>query len=241
MEPNENPNPTQNPSPVQGEAKPTASAPTQTAPVPPALVNLPADEVGRLYTAERTLRELQAKNEELVQAERQKALKALSDKEGVEKALQAAQAQAQQEIESYRQTILGDKLAVTLADALAGVEFLSEHAREHARIILASRTEAAFDPTDPRRVIVRDKATGRPAKDAIRDALASEEFAHALKAKAKGGTGGGNITVANSSAEADEPKNLGDQMILEALERQKALAGTFGPAVGLGRSRFGMG
>jgi hypothetical protein len=200
--------------PVEGGGNPAAPpAPAPAAPQPPAapapppappVVPLPADEVNRLYGVARQFESLQAQQAAAVEAERQKALVALAQKGEVETAFNTFKQEQETKLATLQTTLLNRERSLVVASALAGVPFASDAAAADARELLGLRVEAAFGPDGA--PSVRDRATGRPAADVIREWLASPAAAHYLKPSTAGGAGatGGHTPPPNPATPTGE-------------------------------------
>ena len=91
-----------------------------------------------------------------------------------------------------------------LGDSLAGVKFVTGAAARDAAAKLEAKLEVVSDASGS--PVVREKGTGRAVADVVKDALASEEFAHFLDASSRGGgVGLGNRSAPSPSSSSKEP------------------------------------
>jgi hypothetical protein len=119
--------------------------------------------------------------------------------EGVARPVDTVSISAQEAVRLRERAALADRLGQKLhsslatsavADAVGGVQFVSESARLHVQQLMAARVVIKPDHSgDP---LAFDRVTGRTAAEVIREALASGEYAHFLVARHQGGGGGGN-------------------------------------------------
>ncbi|MEO6810625.1 MAG: hypothetical protein ABI353_16030 [Isosphaeraceae bacterium] len=231
------------PAPVEGGGTATPPAPTPAPspavpapPAPPALVSLPPEEVHRLYGVARQFEEFQAKQAEAVEAQKQQALIAQAQKGEIEQAFNSYKTDADQRVATLQTTLLNRERSLVVASALTGVAFASEAAAADVRELLGLRVEAALGSDGS--PVIRDKATGRPASETIREWLASPSAAHYLKPATTGGNGptGGHRPAPAPAGDGPEPANLGEAIVALFQQQQQAVKPGLTP-VGLGRRR----
>lgn len=169
-----------------------------------------ADLYKRLTLSEAKLQQrADAERESVEKAERER-LKAIGEKDGAEKALAEqerqwkekfeAQAKAHRDLES---SLLSEKKAAAIADALAGVDFANPHAERDARQKLDARFGVERDSAG--KVIVRDLTSGRFAADSIPELIKTAEFDHFLKPSTRGGSGSAH-RPGHEAADPDDPQ-----------------------------------
>jgi vancomycin resistance protein YoaR len=94
---------------------------------------------------------------------------------------------------SLEQTLFSADKNATLASSLSGVTFAGETPEDKAetarqlRAILEPQFDTSRDASGA--IITREKGTGRPAADVLKEALASKRFAHFFAAQSRGGSG----------------------------------------------------
>jgi hypothetical protein len=123
---------------------------------------------------------------------------------------------------------------VEVGGATAGVQWVSAAAEKQGKALLNALLEIVTgqDGTP----IIRGKAKGQAVTDVVKEALATEEFAHLLDAKwrGKGGLGGGNTPSPTGTPGAAEAPNNLDEAVIQRW-KAKNPAGT--RTVGLGGVR----
>lgn len=202
----------------------------------PAKVSLKADEYVDLMRQLNEAKELlaQAKREKDAEIERVNAesLKKLAEEKGLQAALEEQRKQLQarleqeaKEREELRRSVLEEKRAAVVAEALAGKQFVSDAAKAQALLILQSRTEAVFEDGKP---VIRDTVTKRPAESVLSDLVGGPDLAHFFAASNRGGAG---------TKGADKPADQVDEASLSPSERAfrklSALKGASNGSIGL--------
>jgi uncharacterized coiled-coil protein SlyX len=125
----------------------------------------------------------------------------------------AAQAQHQQKltadqrIEQLEGAYKAEKLSSALGDVLAGQRFISPHAAQQAKQLLANRAELKTVDGVP---TVFDRTTGKPMSQSAAAALASPEFSHFLAAPGRGGSGGTNPSPSGSWDNNQQPTTIAE-------------------------------
>jgi hypothetical protein len=169
---------------------------------PPIPVTVPVtvEEFQRLLGIARAHEASQAENAAKLQKAEDARLLALAKAGDQEKALNEQRAAYEQRVaeanskyQSLEQTLFSADKNSTLASALAGVTFAGETPEDKAET--ARQLRAILDPQfDTSRdasgqIITREKGTGRPAADVLKEALASKRFAHFFASQARPGSG----------------------------------------------------
>ncbi len=168
-------------------------------PIPPT-IPLTVEEYQRLRGAERQLTEFQQQQQQAIEAAEQARIKALAEKGEVERALEEHrklwQDKEQQALQKY--ATLEAQVVQKDADALV-TSLIAERQvagetpevrAERAKILksfLMPEIESSRDSDG--RVVHRDKASGRPAADVIRERLSAEALANFFAASNRGGSG----------------------------------------------------
>lgn len=181
--------------PANGNAKSSASAPAS-----PEVVSLTAEEHQRLRSLESQLKEYQRLQEAAIEAKEAERLRALAEKGNVEEALaqqraawERKHAEAEARYAGLERQILDERKAAAIAEAFHGRAFVGETAEQKAaaaemvRRLLRDEFETVREPSGA--LVVRDKATGRPAAEAIAERLDSPQYAIFFAPSARGGAG----------------------------------------------------
>jgi hypothetical protein len=199
-------------------------------PSPPATkIEVDAAEYATLWsgltTAKEQLAAFEAEKKAALEAAEQARLKAIGEKEGVEKALTERKttyetkiAEATQRYANLETSLLGEAKSRVIAESTAGRPWASDHAAMQARSVLESRVDVSRDSTG--KIVVRDKATGQFAGDSIPKLLDTDEFAHFFKPTSAGGSGatGGDLRKGGDpGAPSTDPQEI-------MLAKAKALA-----------------
>lgn len=88
--------------------------------------------------------------------------------------------------DSLETEVSASKIQLALSEALASTPFTDDVAALHAKQILASRVVVRADASG--KMVAVDAISGRPAVDAIRDAVNGQEFKRYLRAGTTGGS-----------------------------------------------------
>jgi hypothetical protein len=200
------------------------AAPSQTppapepipAPPPPAPVGvlLPAEELQRLYAAQRELEDTRAAAAAQSRAAQEAQLLAEAQRGEVERSFTTFRQQAEQREQQLRATLSESALQIAVSQAITGVAWANATAAQHAAIILRQRVETVLDSEG--RPTVRDRATGRPAVDALRELVAGPDFAMYRAAPHQGGTAAPTTFQAappQVTAAPTPAANLGEYML----------------------------
>lgn len=229
-EPKANANANANANPTTPAVEPAAAS------TPPAAqtVTLAAEEVQRL-------RDLESKWLKDVEAKEAQRLQALAEKGQVQEALnqqnqawQRKQAEAEARFADLERRVLNDRRDAAIADALRGRTFVGDSAERKAEAatmvqqLLANDFEAARNADGT--YAVREKATGRPAAEALAERLDSPRFALFQAASSKGGAGAGGDKPPAGSGEEPKPGSL--EAIAAAWKERQATGIGLGPLTG---------
>lgn len=174
-----------------GSSPATTSAPT---------VTIAVEDYQRFRGIEKQLLDFQSEKAKELDAKEQERLKALADAGKAEQALKEQRtswesklAESSTRYAELERGLFDREKNVTLAGALNSRTFSGstpEHKAAQAaqlRMLLADRFETSR-LTDGS-LVVRDKASGRPAADVLTEALASPEFSHFFIPTSRGGSG----------------------------------------------------
>jgi hypothetical protein len=187
-------------------------------PAEPPKIALSVEEYQRLTQSQARLAEIEAEKRQLAEAKEQERLKALAEKGEIEKALTTLRESKDVEIrkaiekaDALETQILGGEKRTVITSGMFGADFRSDAAAAQVRQLLEPQFESVRDAAG--QIVVRDKATLRPAADVIRERLASPDFAHFLKPSTTGGAGsrGGERTTATGAA--TEPADVNEALI----------------------------
>ncbi|APW59230.1 hypothetical protein [Paludisphaera borealis] len=179
--------------PIDGH--PNTSPPT--APGPAALT---AEEQQRLRTLESQLKEYQRLQEATLEQKESERLRALAEKGQIEEALsQQRQAWEQKHAEalsrysSLERQVYEERKTAAIAEAFHGRSFVGDSPEQKTaaaamvRRLLQDEFETVRDASGA--LLVRDKVSGRPAAEAIRERLDSAQFAIFFAPSSRGGSG----------------------------------------------------
>jgi hypothetical protein len=191
------------PAPATTPVNPAFQAPPTGAPggppIPPT-VPLTVDEYNRLRGIERQYGEMTTQQQAALQKAEDARLLALAKAGESERALAEQRTTYEQRVTeantkyaSLEQTLFSADKNATLASSLSGVTFAGETPEDKAetarqlRAILEPQFDTSRDASG--QIITREKGTGRPAADVLKEALASKRFAHFFAAQSRGGSG----------------------------------------------------
>lgn len=182
---------------AQGETR-TQAAP---APAPPPSVSLTMEQVQHYMGLERQLADIQAAKQAEVEAAKQAELLAMAKAGDSEKALdeqkriwQAKEAEALKKYKDLDNQILSEKHEAVVNGALNGVVFVGDTDEQRAAaanlfklsVTPALETVRLADGS----IVTRDKASGRPAAEVLRERLSDPSLAFLFPPKSRGGSGG---------------------------------------------------
>ena len=184
----------------------------------PASAALTAEEQQRLRTLETQLKEYQRLQEATLEQKENERLRALAEKGQIEEALsQQRQAWEQKHAEalskysSLERQVYEERKTAAIAEAFHGRMFVGDTAEQKTaaavmvRKLLQDEFETVRDPSGA--LVVRDKVSGRPASEAIRERLDSPQFAIFFAPSSRGGSGSDG-TRAPAVAHAAQPGSL---------------------------------
>ena len=183
---------------------------------PPAA--LTAEEQQRLRTLESQLKEYQRLQEATLEQKETERLRALAEKGQIEEALsQQRQAWEQKHAEalskysSLERQVYEERKTAAIAEAFHGRIFVGDTAEQKTaaavmvRRLLQDEFETVRDSSGG--LLVRDKVSGRPASEAIRERLDSPQFAIFFAPSSRGGSGSDG-TRPPASAHSAQPGSL---------------------------------
>lgn len=231
----QNPAPTQTPAqapqPNPAFQQPPTGAPGGP-PIPPT-IPLTVEEYQRLRGLESQLGELQKAQAAALEAKQAEVIQALAEKGKVQEALEeqrkqweAKYGETAAKLTQFEQQVFAERKDATLANAFQGIPFAGATPEDRSntaamvRRLLQDDFETARDASGS--LVVRDKVSGRPAADVIRERLASPQYAIFLAPTTRGGAGGdGTRTTADPTTDAQARASL-----LEAFGVGRASAGS---------------
>jgi hypothetical protein len=199
-------------------------------------VALSAEEYQRLRDAASQLEELRSLKAAEIDAKESERQRVLAEKAELEAALDQNRRNWEQKLNEttskftdLERQIFQERRAAVIAQAFAGRSFVGETAERKAetasqvRSLLESRFETVRESSGG--LVVRDKITGRPAADVIREALDSPSFAHFFAPTSRGGAGSdGSRSPVHRPAPA--PGSL--EQIAEEFKARQSRYGAFG-------------
>ncbi|MDE2100494.1 MAG: hypothetical protein KGL39_24835 [Patescibacteria group bacterium] len=200
-------------------ATPT-STPSPTSTLPPGSIVVDAQQFAQLRSTADQFAQFQRDQQAAMDAKETERLAAVALKEGADKALEQQRTawegkltEAQARAKQIESRMLAANRKTVIAQALSGKVFSGATAEIQAsqtkqlQTLLDNEIEASIDGNgDP---IVRDKLTGRPADQVLREMLAGPEYAHYFAANGAGGTGGGGGDRSGRQQEAEKPPEPG--------------------------------
>ena len=213
---------------------PSAQPAPAPAPTPAPKIELTIEQWQRLNAAQDRLDAIEAENRVALEAKEAERLAALVAKGQADEALNQLRAAkdtavkaATDRADGLEAQILGERKSGAIATHLLPASFVSEAAANQVKTILDSRFEAVRDATTST-VTVREKGTGRPAADVIREFLASPDAAHFLRPSTQGGANatGGNRTTPTPAVTPEKPETVSDALIRMEREKRASPAGT---------------
>lgn len=183
-----------------------------------------------LIAAKTRLARIEAEAAQRLDDERQKSIRALAEKGEIEAAFEelrkdhAARLLVEQEKAArLEEQILTDRKEVAVTQALAGTAFADKEAAAAARALVALGLESVRDPATGQ-VVVREKATGRPAAEYVAAWLASSVAARLLAPTTRGGApfaGSPPVPTPNGSAAGRQARNLGEAALTRWRQAQR--------------------
>ena len=210
--------------PAAPAAESAQTTPPPATPPPPPKVELPVEEYQRLVGSDKRLADIQRQTEAAIEKERNEKIKATTDKEELARLLdeQKKSYDGKLSTEAQRYTELeqlwhGEIKTATIAQSLAGHQFVSQFAAQQAQTIIDAQVEITRGH-DGKPVAV-DRITRRPAADVIAELLKSEQFSHFLvPANPQGGAGQQGNRV--QQAKTDTPPDFTQQVANEYIAAQ---------------------
>jgi limonene-1,2-epoxide hydrolase len=220
---------------------PAAPPPPPATPTPTATrIEVTPDEYKRLLDDRNRLAEIEAQRQREVDDKENARLKALAEKGQAEEALAQLRTNKDAEVTRERdranaleREILGDRKKVAISVGLDGVDWVSEKAARDARLILEERFEATRDAAGV--VAIREKGTGKPAADVIKEWRASDDSAHYQKATTTGGAGAGATNRSAATTTPADPVARMTEQLKQSIAGSRAgapgLDGTYGRGI----------
>ena len=199
----------------------------RTAPVQPQGFWVPPESWNQQQAELTRLREFEAQQTAIIEAERQKAIQAMAEKGKIEEALTAMrgdherkQAELSEKARRIEQNWLAEKRNAAIADALAGKVFNGDpaHAAAQLRLVLESEVEAVLDQNG--NPIVRDKKTMQPAADYLKQQIESPRFSHFFAAMNQGGAGANATRPAPTATSLDPRQGVIDDFFRRKREAE---------------------
>jgi len=225
---------------------PAAPGENRTAPAPtpaavPTMVTLTVDEYQRFRSTEQQFNEFKQQQQAALEAKEQERIRALADKGQTEEALkahrqlfEAKQLEAESRYAALEQRVFDRERSSVIGEVLAGRTIAGEtpEVREGRakilRMLLQEQVEVSRDASGE--IVVRDRASGRPAADVLRERLSDDQsLAIFFAPNTRGGSG-------TDGTRAPAAKDNGQHApgSLEAIAaRFKAQQGKY-PPMGLG-------
>jgi hypothetical protein len=226
------------PSTTPPPASPVFAQPPREAGAPPIQINLPVDEYNRYRSIERELADFRRDQAAALEAAENARIKALADKGQVEEALnQQRQSWEQKHAEAttrYAQLeaqVHAERKSAVMAGAFNGIVFVGETPEDQAATAAFVQRSMADDFETVRdasgTLAVREKASGRPAAEAIRERLSRPPYTSLIAASRGGGSGGDGTRPPANGQHAPQPGSL--EAIADAYRRNQ---GQY-PSIGL--------
>lgn len=160
-----------------------------------------ADDRQRLKALESRLQEFQRQQEATLELKENERLRALAEKGQIEEALdqqrrtwEQKHAEALSRYTVLEQQVFGERKAAAIAEALQGRAFVGESPDQRAaaaamvRRLLQDEFETVREASGT--LTVRERSSGRPAVEALRERLDSPTFAIFFAPTSRGGAGG---------------------------------------------------
>ena len=188
----------QAPAPQPDTASPPAASPGKAA--APTTIPLSVEEYQRLRSLERQIDEFQKLQQSTLEAKEADRLRLLAEKGQIEEALdQQRRAWEQKHTEvlnrynQLEQQVHTERRNVAIIEALHGRSFIGDTAEQRSATaamvhrLLQDEFETTRDASGA--LIVREKVTGRPAAEVLRERLDSPQFAIFFTPSFRGGSG----------------------------------------------------
>ena len=217
---------------------PAATSPQPAAPPPIQTVPIPVADLQRYAALEAQIAQIQRDRQTEVDMKEGERIKALAEAGQVKEALKAQEAlwqskenDAKQQLANLERQWSDEKAEVVLVTALNGRNFAGASDAERAaaagmlKTILRGEIEAVRNPDGS--VVVKDKASGRPAAEVLNERLSAPALAFFFAPTSRGGSGSDGT---RPPAPTDQPAPGS----LDAIAADfKARQGRY-PAIGLG-------
>lgn len=179
------------------------------------VLQITAEEYHKLRSFESQLGEFQKKYQADLDAQNNERLKVIGEKEGVQKLLEESNKGWQRKLDEANGSIAkvrdlyhSKAKSEALSAPLAGIEFVGNDADTKAKVAANFRTliEGRFEvrEDDAGNLVVRDKVSGRPAADVMKELLNAPEYQGFFAPKTRGGSGTDGTGSASTSATATE-------------------------------------
>ncbi|AMV37357.1 hypothetical protein VT85_07980 [Planctomyces sp. SH-PL62] len=160
-----------------------------------------AEEHQRLRAMESQLKEYQRLQDAALEMKEKERLRALAEKGQIEEALdqqrkswEQKHAEAVSRYTLLEQQVFGERKAAAITEACQGRAFVGETAEQRSaaaamvRRLLQDEFETVREASGA--LTVRERASGRPASEALRERLESPQFAIFFAPTSRGGAGG---------------------------------------------------
>jgi hypothetical protein len=198
----------------------------------PKSITLSAEEVVRLYSQVRELEAIRAQHAAELQAREDARLAAMAEAGKAKEAIERLRADAEAKLAARTNAFLNAERSRAVSDLIAGRPFASDAAATQLRLLLEAQVEAVLD--DSGSVALRDRVSGRPAIDVLREQLDSPAFAHFFRASSQSGIGASGSL--HNPAPNTPPQSYQDQLIAAFKQQLSSPSG----ALGLGIPRPGL-
>ncbi len=195
----------------------------------PSTIPLTVEEYQRLRALEKQLEEFQRVQQAAIEAKEAERLRALAEKGQIEEALaqqrkawEAKHAEALSRYAQLEQQIHDERKNAALSEAFHGRSFVGETPDQRSataamvRRLIQEDFETTRDPSGA--LVVREKQSGRPAADVLRERLESPAFAIFFAPSSRGGAGSDG-TRPPASPHSAPPGSL-DSIVSEWRNRQ---------------------
>jgi hypothetical protein len=226
--------------PVTPPVNPVFQAPPTGAPGGPpipTMIPLTQEEYQRLRGIEREHADLTVKQRAALELAENARIKAIADKDGAEAALNEQRSAWERKLveettkfQNLERSLFDANKEQVLSSTLAGVTFAGDSPEDKAetarqlRAILEPQFETSRDATGL--IITREKGTGRPAAEVLKEALASKRFAHFLASQSRPGSGGDGTRISAPAQQAN-PGSV-QEFAARMAAQNKGIGGGFG-------------
>ncbi|WP_165221881.1 hypothetical protein [Aquisphaera insulae] len=166
----------------------------------PPTIHLSVEEYQRLRAFEQQLDEVRKAQQVAIDAKEAERLRALAEKGQIEEALaqqrkswEQKHAEATARYTQLEQQVHAERKAAVIAESFEGRSFIGETAEQRAATAIMVRRllQEEFDSTRDASgaLVVREKVSGRPAIEVLRERLDSPQFAIFFAPSSRGGSG----------------------------------------------------